>query len=71
MANENLNCCLNCKNWIYNKYVLQGYDKKYKMCNIASETKSNGMMNAICSSEGIDGELITREDFGCILFDAN
>jgi hypothetical protein len=60
-------CCSNCKHWIDNSYVLQGYSEDYKVCNIADEDKSKGMIDAICSGEGIRGELITRNDFGCVL----
>jgi len=59
--------CSTCKHWIDNFYVLEGYPENYKICNIADEDKSNGMIDAICSGEGIGGELITRNDFGCVL----
>jgi hypothetical protein len=59
--------CSTCKHWTDNFYILQGYSKDYKMCNIADEDRSNGMIDAICLGEGIGGELITRNDFGCIL----
>lgn len=72
---KNGNCilvgrCSSCKNWVYNDYVLQGYSNRYKMCNIATEEDSNGIIDTTCSSEGISGELITRDDFGCILYNA-
>lgn len=59
--------CSTCKHWVDNLYVLQGYSNDYRMCNIADEDESNGMIDAICSGEGIGGELITRNDFGCVL----
>ena len=65
---EKLKICENCKHWTSNKYVLQGYSSEYKYCSIATEEDSDGFMDAICSGEGITGELITRKDFGCILF---
>jgi hypothetical protein len=62
--------CSTCKHWVDNYYVLQGYSDRHKMCNVATEDDSGGFMDAICSGEGIGGELITRDDFGCVLHNA-
>lgn len=57
--------CSTCKHWVNNDYVLQGYSDRHKMCNVANSR--DGFFDVICSSEGIVGELITRNDFGCLL----
>lgn len=66
--------CSTCKNWVNENYwFLQGYGdthKMYKMCIVATKDDSEGYMDAICAGEGIGGELITREDFGCVLYNA-
>lgn len=62
--------CSSCKHWVDNHYVSEGYSDRHKMCNIANEDNSDGLMDAICSGEGIGGELITRDDFGCVLYNA-
>jgi hypothetical protein len=59
--------CSTCKHWVDNYYVLQEYSDRHKMCNVATEDDSGSFMDAICSGEGIGGELITRDDFGCVL----
>jgi len=59
--------CYNCKHWVNCNYATQGYSEDYKVCNIAEEDKSDGLFDAICSSERIGGELITHKNFGCVL----
>lgn len=67
---KNKPCCLNCKYWENDEYVLQGFDANiYRVCNKADEI--DGMMQSICCSEGIAGELVTRQDFGCVIFNKN
>jgi hypothetical protein len=63
--------CSSCKHWVDNYYVLNGYSERHKMCNIATKDDSKGFIDAICSCEGIGGELITRDDFGCVLYNAH
>lgn len=61
--------CLNCRYWSKETNILEEhYDTNiYGICNKA-EDENEKIMDAICSSEGIRGELITRQDFGCVIF---
>ena len=58
--------CHTCNDWVHN-FISGKYGPEYGVCSIATEDSSNGLVDVICFSEGIAGELITRKDFGCIL----
>jgi hypothetical protein len=56
--------CKTCTNWAYDKYILEQFteNKDDRVCMAKS-----GLIQTVCSSEGIPGELITNKDFGCVL----
>jgi hypothetical protein len=57
--------CKNCKYWGEFHIDLLHY------CTIISNNNTDDLASASCFSEGIGGELITKENFGCMLFEFN
>jgi len=62
-----MNNCKTCKWW--GKNILQNvYAECYpehKICKVKSPK-----LEITCMSEGIDGEMWTKEDFGCVLYES-
>jgi hypothetical protein len=59
--------CEHCKYWSKeDSHILRGYNGNYGVCVAANTTDSEGKMDAICFSESVSAELITRKDFGCV-----
>lgn len=64
--------CKTCKHWNpLNEYIAQYYSEGYGFCDVSNLDDSNRLMESTCLSEGIMGELITKENFGCILHENN
>ena len=63
--------CGNCKYWKpITDYKVGKMLIEYKLCTKHSQERdfdaSNVNATAVCLSEGIEGELLTKENFGCI-----
>lgn len=67
--------CSECKHWYTSAYYKDGWIKRplvgaYGICEKANDIDADGIqMLATCDGEGIMGELITHEGFGCVLFE--
>ena len=62
------NNCQNCIWWEKEFYDKKYYTENHGQCKNEELDLNDGIFNAICMSEGISGDLITRSDFGCIMF---
>lgn len=62
MKNE----CKNCEHWHKPFYEQDWYGNSFGLCCKANDDER---IKADCLSEGVNASLITREDFGCILFE--
>lgn len=62
--------CGTCRHWDKDHfYVRHAKHDGFGIC-LLSEGGMHPLMRGMCSSEGIFGELETRETFGCVLHEA-
>ena len=64
----------NCRTCIYwstsDIKMLSAFSNNHGYCEKSEAIDKTDMMIATCMSEGIEGELITRDDFGCVMHEA-
>jgi hypothetical protein len=68
--------CKDCRHWEKDDHMIKNLNLPVEdtaFCSLHSLDGAADIKNvlalAICFSEGIDGELITRGDFGCVSFE--
>ncbi len=63
--------CKTCKHWDINSSVSKDVGSGFGLCRRVSFDRdhddSKELATAICYGEGIEGQLITKPDFACIL----